>query len=201
MAAPTTVLTVVKSMVYRGVAGEEWSNGYMLTGTTPADSTAWRALFDAIVTQEKACYLPASTVIRGYGYDKVPAKGDHAIWSVDLRPSSSTVSGTMSITGGIQFAGDQAGWIRWSLDRFNSYGKRVYLRKYFHAGAVPTAGGDGLSAQCQNGYNAFGAFMMGGTLLGSRRICDHLGNVPVATSISPYVTTRTLKRRSKRPPA
>jgi hypothetical protein len=201
MAAPTTVITIVKAFAYRGVQGEEWSNTYMLSGATPADSTAWRALLDAIVVEEKKAYLPATSVIRGYGYDKVPQKGDHAIWSVDLRPSAATVPGTMSITGGIPMAGDQAGWVRWSLDRFNSYGKRVYLRKYFHGGALPTAGGDLLSPQCQVGYNSFGAFMLGGTLLGSRRVVDQFGNVPVATAISPYVTTRTLKRRSKRDPS
>jgi hypothetical protein len=201
MAAPTTVLTVVKDFTYRGIPGEEWSNTYMLTGATPADSSAWRALFDQVVVQEKACYLSSTRVIRGYGYDKVPQKGDHAIWSVDLRPSSATVNGTMSATGGIPMAGDQAAWVRWSLDRFNSYGKRVYLRKYFHGGALPTAGGDGLSAQCQTGLSTFAQHMFDGTSIGTRKVCDALGNVPIAWAISPYVTTRTLKRRSKRPPA
>jgi hypothetical protein len=104
----------------------------------------------------------------------------------------------MSATGGIPMAGDQAGWVRWSLNRFNTKGKRVYLRKYFHGGALPTAGGDGLSAQCQTGYTTFVQFMMGGTVGGSRSICDPLGNVPIAWAISPFVTTRTLKRRSKK---
>lgn len=201
MAAPTTVLTVVKQFTYRGVANEEWSNTYMLTGAAPVDSAAWRTLFDGVVLEEKKCYLPATSVIRGYGYDKVPAKGDHAVWSVDLRPSSATVPGTMSITAGIPMSGDQAGWVRWSLDRFNTYGKRVYLRKYFHGGALPTAGGDALSAQCVVSYQTFAPHMMDGTLIGGRKICDNLGNVPIANAISPYVTTRTLKRRSKRPPA
>lgn len=202
MAAPTTVLTVVKSFSYRGVAGEEWSNTYMLTGSTPTDSSAWRTLFDAVVAAEKTGYSANSSAIRGYGYDKVPESGDHAIWSVDLRPSSATVAGTMSATGGTPMAGDQAGWVRWSLDRYNSYGKRVYLRKYFHSGFIPTAGGDLISAQCGVGYSGVASKFMDGTSLGgTRKICDKLGNVPVASAYSTYVTTRTLKRRSKRPPA
>ena len=51
MAAPTTGLTIVTAFTYRGKAGEEWSNHYWFTGATPADSTAWRALFDALVLE------------------------------------------------------------------------------------------------------------------------------------------------------
>jgi|SRR5262252_1353168 len=201
MAAPTTVITIVKDFTYRGIAGEEWSNTYMLTGSTPADSTAWRALFDAIVAQEKLLYPSSSRVTRGYGYDKVPAKGDHSIWQVDLRPSSTTVAGTLTRSTSAGFAGDQAAWIRWSLNRFNSHGKRIYLRKYFHDGLMLGTGGDTLWAAYKTALDAFGAFMYSGTLTGSRNICDKLGNVPIASASSTYPTTRTLKRRSKRPPA
>jgi hypothetical protein len=200
MAVPVCVLTIVKAMTYRGVVGEEWSNTYALSGATPADSTAWKALFDAIVVQEKTCYHSGVSVTRGYGYDKIPQKGDHTVWTVDLRPSSTTVPGTLSLTSAVQTAGDQAGWIRWSLNRFNSHGKRIYLRKYFHGAGVATGGGDSMSATTKGNYDAFGAFMFGGTLLGSRTIVDKLGNVPIASASSQYVTTRTLKRRSKRNP-
>lgn len=201
MAAPTTVITIVKAFTYRGVSGEEWSNTYMLSGSTPADSTAWRALFDAIVAQEKTLYTSATSVTRGYGYDKVPAKGDHAIWSVDLRPSSTTVPGTLSTGTGVRAGGDAANWIRWSLNRYNTHGKRVYLRKYFHDAMMVAGGGDTVYATQKTAYDAFGAFMFGGTLTGSRTIVDKLGNVPIASASSQYITTRTLKRRSKRPPA
>lgn len=201
MAVPTTVITIVKDFTYRGVAGEEWSNTYMLSGTTPADSAAWRALFDAIVLQEKTLYIPAVRVTRGYGYDKVPVKGDHAIWSVDLRPSSTTVPGTLAVSSNMLMSGDQATWVRWSLNRFNSYGKRVYLRKYFHGGTLNTTVADLPATNYATALGAFGTFMMGGTLLGSRKTCDALGNEPIASVASPYVTTRTLKRRSKRDPS
>src|SRR5215471_18176897 len=97
--------------------------------------------------------------------------------------------------------GDQAGWIRWSLNRFNTHGKRIYLRKYFHASGVASGGGDALAANTKTVYDAFGAFMFGGTLLGSRTLVDKFGNVPIASASSQYITTRTLKRRAKRPPA
>lgn len=202
MAAPTCVITVVKDFTYRGLPGEEWSNTYMLSGATPADSAAFRAIFDAIVAEEKKVYTNNCRVTRGYGYDKVPVKGDHAVWSVDLRPSSTTVAGTLPITGGAEFPGDSAAWVRWSLDRLNPYGKRVYLRKYFHGGMVGAAATrDTLTAGYVTALQAFGAYMMGGTITGSRKVCDRLGNEPIATACSTFVTTRTLKRRSKRPPA
>lgn len=200
MAVPACVLTIVKSITYRGVVGEEWSNTYALSGATPADSVAWKALFDALVAQEKTLYHSGCSVTRGYGYDKIPAKGDHTVWTVDLRPSSTTVPGTLSLTSAVQTAGDQAGWIRWSLNRFNTHGKRIYLRKYFHASGVASGGGDALAANTKTTYDAFGAFMFGGTLLGSRTLVDKFGNVPIASASSQYITTRTLKRRSKRPP-
>lgn len=200
MAVPTTVITIVKDFTYRGVAGEEWSNTYMLTGTTPADSTAWRALFDAIVAEEKKLYTSNHRVTRAYGYDKVPEKGDHSVWQVDLRPSATTVAGTLSGGTGQLLAGDQALWVRWSLNRFNTYGKRVYLRKYFHGGTATSGVPDTVLPATKTIYDNFGAFMMGGTLLGSRKICDRYGNEPIAAVGASFTTTRTLKRRSKRPP-
>lgn len=198
MAAPTTVLTIIKDMTYRGQSGEEWSNTYALSGTTPSDSTAWRTLFDAVVVLEKALYTSGHHVIRGIGHNRIPQPGDGAVWSVDLRPSASTVAGTLNLGTGPKFAGDQAATLRWSLDRFNPSGKRVYLRKYFHGGGVAAGGLDDLESGYLAALNSFGATMRGGTVGGTRSIVDKLGNVPIAHAASPYVTTRTLKRRSKR---
>jgi hypothetical protein len=198
VAAPVCVLTIIKRFNYRGNANEEWGNTYMLTGTTPVDGPAWKSLFDSIVAQEKTVYTASSVVIRGYGYDRVPVKGDHAIYSVDLRPSSTTVPGTLATATGERFPGDGAAWVRWSLNRFNSYGKRVYLRKYFHDGLRATGGTDGLLAAYITALNGFGTFMMGGTVGGTRNLCDPLGNVPIASAASSFITTRTLKRRSKK---
>jgi len=200
VAAPTCYITLIKRFTYRGNGNEEWSNSYALTGATPADSAAWRALFDALVTQEKTLYDSWSSVVAGYGYDGIPAKGDHAIWTVDMTVSPNTpVVGTLAGTT-VRMAGDQAGWIRWGLDRYNSNGKRVYLRKYYHSGGIAAGGGDALQASTVSAYTAFGSMMLDGTFLAARKICDKDGNVPIGSGISPYVTTRTLKRRGKRPP-
>lgn len=200
MAAPTTVLTVIKKFTYRGVF-EEWSNTYAFTGSTPADSSAWRVLFDALVAEEKKLYTSSSMVVAGYGYDGIPTTGDHAIWSVDMSVSpNSVVPGTLALGSDYKWAGDQAAWIRWGLDRYNTNGKRVYLRKYFHGGTVSTSNSDNISTTTDTAYAAFGTKMMDGTFATSRKICDKDGAVPIGTGHSSFITTRTLKRRGKRPP-
>lgn len=200
MAAPTCVLTTVKDMTYRGLPGEEWSNTYAFSGATPADSTAWRALWDAVAALEKVLFTSYNRVVAGYGYNKIPEKGDHAIWTFDARPGGLTVAGTLTLTGSSPMAGDQAGWVRWSLDRYNTYGKRVYLRKYFHGGIVDQFNPDALPSSYKTALAQFGTKMMDGTVVGSRKLVDKDGNLPIASAASQYATTRTLKRRGKRPP-
>ena len=200
MAAPTTILTIVKRFTYRGDANEEYSNTYALTGTTPADSTAWRALFDALVAQEKTLYKGQVSVVGGYGYDHLTYDSgrkqwhtDDSVWGVDLTVApNSPVAGTYSGT---------AAWIRWGLDRLVG-GKRIYLRKYFHPAYLDNANTnpDLLQDTWVTAAAAFGAFMDGGPLLGSRKITDALGTNTVGHADSTYATTRTLKRRGKRPP-
>jgi hypothetical protein len=60
-------LTIVKRFPYRGDANEEWSNQYHLTGSIPADSTAWKTLADALIAEEKKLYTSGTKVIRAYG--------------------------------------------------------------------------------------------------------------------------------------
>lgn len=202
MAAPTTVLTIIKRFTYRGNNTEEWSNTYALSGATPTDSAAWRTLFDALVAEEKKLYHSTSQVVGGYGYDKIPAKGDHAIYAIDLTVApNSPVNGTLPDAGNPSFSGDQAAWVRWGLDRFSSTGKRVYLRKYFHDGDRGTASPDVIATAYKTALNAFGTKMLDGSFAGGRHITDKNSATPIGSGASSYVTTRTLKRRGKRPPA
>lgn len=201
MAAPTTVLTTIKRFGYRGNAMEEWSNTYALTGTTPANAAAWRTLFDALVAQERPLLSAVVSVVGGYGYNKVPEPGDSAIWSVDLTiPPNAVLAGTFGGTN-VRQGGDTAAWVRWSLDRLNSKGKRIYLRKYFHP-ALADAGSnpDLIAPTWVTAATAFGAKMRDGTFAEARTVTDRLGTAVIGHAVSPYVTTRTLKRRGKRPP-
>lgn len=198
MPAPTTGLTTVKAFTYRGKAGEEWSNHYWFSGATPADAAAWRALFDALVVEEKKVLPAWHTIVGGYGYNTT-ADNRHAVYSIDLTVSPNTpVAGTHTSTRNVA-PGDAAMWVRWGLDRLTGKGKRIYLRKYFH-GAYIEPGGDLLDTTQLTKLNAFGEKLRDGSFLAGRITTDTLGSALVGTASSQYVTTRTLKRRSKRKP-
>ena len=179
---------------------EEFSNKYFLTGTTPADSTAWRTLFDAMVAQERTCYPSTCSVVGGYGYASADPTAV-AVWSVDLTVApNSPQAGTMNPAGGTRLPGDAAVWVRWGLNRFNTKGKRVFLRKYFHPAYGDATTVDNIFANQSAALLAFGAKLDDGSFTGGRVITDHLGTGTVGHAVGPYVTTRTLKRRGKRPP-
>lgn len=204
-----TGVTVVKRFFYRGDATEEFSNQYWFQGaSTPTDTAGWRALFDALVLQEKTLYTSLVTIVRGYGYDS-SAEHVPAVWSVDLTQAPNTVvPGTMATTGSIPAPGDAAVWIRWKTDKLTSKGKPIYLRKYYHDARIPTAGGDAVHSTQQTALNAFGLKLRDGTFLGGQTVRGPGSpKMPAGTSItllghgvSSYATTRTLKRRPKRVP-
>lgn len=199
--AAKTGLTIVKKFSYRGDANEEWSNTYHFTGTVPADSTAWRALFDAVVLQEKTVYTADVHVIRGYGYAD-DADNATSVWTVDLEVSPETpVAGTLSIGTQSYNPGDCAVWARWKTSRLNTKGKAIYLRKYFHlALSASTSDFDTIGAAQKAALIAFAGKMDDGTLVGSRKITARThDDVILNHGASSYITTRSLKRRGKRP--
>lgn len=197
-------LTVIKRMKYRG-NDEEWSNDYYFSGSTPADAAAWRTLFDALVAQEKTMYPAFSSVVAGYGYDSEDANA-HAVWSVDLTVApNSPVDGTLVLSATDEVSpGDCAAWVRWKLDRLNTRGKPVYLRKYFHSapnqGRATVNTQDLCSANWLTAAEAFGTKLMDGSFADARLIkaAGHTDTI-VSTGHSTYITTRSLKRRGKRP--
>jgi hypothetical protein len=192
-------LTVIKKFQYRG-NDEEWSNHYHLEGAIPADAAAWRTLFDALVAQEKNLYPSGTSVVAGYGYDDDAANA-HAVWSVDLEVApNSPVAGSMATTGGHEAQGDGAVWIRWKLDRENSRGKSIYLRKYYHGAIITDGSFDAVLPAQGTALASFGTALENGTVPGVGKIRDAGGGAIVSTGHSTWVTTRTLKRRGKRPP-
>lgn len=201
-------LTIVKKFTYRGDPTEEYSNTYWLTGSAPATAADWRTLFDALVVEEKKVYAAGVNVIRGYGYDNDSGHAGiagetvaAAVWSVDLTVAPNTiVPGTMSAASSVLGPGDSATWIRWKTSRLNTKGKPIYLRKYFHPGYADTANMDNASTTWKTAAGLFGtklrdgSFTTGRTLTAARHT-----DVLVGAGVSTYLTTRTLKRRGKRP--
>lgn len=197
----TPSITLVKRFYYRG-AYEEWTNRYHFSGSTPGDAAAWKVLADAVFASEKTCLPAVVELVRAYGYE-AGSNGADAVIEYDIAPLA-VVPGTLSMTGATYTPGDVAFWIRWPTpDR--ARGKVVYLRKYLH-GALRSLTGPGttlndaiLPAQATAAL-AHGAKMIDGSLPGAAKVCGPQGAVAGAPSVSPYLTTRTLKRRGKRNP-
>lgn len=201
-------LTIIKRFTYRGDTTEEFSNTYWLSGSTPASDAGWRTVFDEVVAVEKQVYPATVSVIRGYGYDGFTVDADgkvnpnDSVFSVDLTASPNTpVAGTLTISGGIQAPGDSAVWVRWKTSRRSS-GKPIYLRKYFHPAMLGAAAKDDLAGQQTTALNALGTALQttgltnGGTIINPKHPTDTI----LGHGASVFATTRTLKRRGKRPP-
>jgi hypothetical protein len=187
-------VTIVKDMTYRGKK-EEWSNTYTLTGTTPTTDAAWKTLYDAIIASEKTCYGPDTRVVRAYGY---VAGQDHAIHSWDYLGQNQTVAGTWVRSTHSKWAGDQAAWLRMRIGTTDS-GKPRYVRKYFHDGGGDATFPDTMASTLRTAYVAHGNKMVDGTLPGGMKWCGPGQAIGTQPAASMYVTTRTLKRRGRRP--
>jgi hypothetical protein len=192
-------LTLVKTFPYRG-NDEEWSNTYFMTGDLPASPASWKALADAVIAQEKTLLLTTTDIVRAIGHQ---AGESVAVWSYDYAAVSEEVAGTYTASG-TELSGDTANWLRWSTDQLTSLGKPIYLRSYFHP-AIASAS-DATHDQVASGWasaaQAFGdAWIAGfddGDAVLHHRAGPHgvVGLVAVPCS---FTTTRTLRRRGRRP--
>jgi hypothetical protein len=190
-------LVITKSMPYRSTP-EEWSSKYWLTGAPPSSPTAWRTLFDEVATHESSLYRSDCEVVSGIGY----ADNDvHAqsVFTVDLRIEGQPIPGLLPVVPTAAMAGDQAGMLEWRTARKNSRGKWVYLRKFMHRGGIDPNDPDYTDAATQAAYLAWGTALKDGGWNGARRIRSQFFDEVVTDVIaSPFVTTRTLKRRGKK---
>lgn len=197
-------VTLIKTMTYRADATEEYSNQYWLTGAVPADATAWKALADALIAQEKLVYPSVVVVVRAYGYDS-DLDTATAVWSWDYAAAGTSVPGTFAPGANPLAPGDGACWVRWKTSRLNTKGKAIFLRKYFHpavmAGSDINTHDNVMTAQ-KTALAALGTKLRDGTFLDGRTITARGQTDTIVSSAgSTYVTTRTLKRRGKRPGA
>lgn len=132
--ATVASLRVVKQFTYRGVL-RNFSNRYHFTGTTPADSTHWTTLSDAIVTAEKHVYLPLASggakIIQTVGY----AGGSE----IPVFNKTYTTDGDSSSSFVAPVPGDVAALVRYSTSDRSSKNHPIYLFNYYHS--IPSQSG------------------------------------------------------------
>lgn len=194
----TAIVRLDKSFTYRGAA-ERWSNKYHLSGANPGSTAEWDAILLALATAEKAVYNATVTIVYAscYTSDTGPA-----VYTKDYTQAPNTpIAGSLATTGNLM-AGDQSSWVRWWAGQYNTRGKLIYLRKYFHGGRIDTGNGDLLYSGYKTALGTFAALGVSGfTITGfsGRSIADKNGNAAQTYAVPTYVTTRTLKRRSNSP--
>lgn len=193
----TPSITIVKRFTYRGL-NEDFSNTYHFSGTTPANAAAWKTLADGIITAEAPCVAPGTSFVKAYGYE---AGNENSVAQIDytLAPLTPTL-GTLSPGAVAPCPGDVAATIRWYTGASSTRGKKIYCRKYMHGVYGSGASNDTWWATQKTAYQTFAAKLIDGTLPGSFKYCGPQGAVLSVPETSPWLTTRTLKRRGKRPP-
>jgi hypothetical protein len=195
--AENPAVVLVKRFTYRGTA-EEWSNKYHFVETPPSTPTGWKTLVDGLSAIEKQVYTASVHVVRAYCYTDGSLD---SVYTVDYTALGAEIAGTLTTGTGTVMSGDQATWIRWATAKRNTKGKTVYLRKYYHGGMLASPGGDALLTAYITALQAAGVALAGGTgHFTGFTICGPDGTAAGTSGISPWVTTRTLKRRGKRPP-
>jgi len=200
--AAITGVTLVKRFSYRGDALEEFSSKYHFAGPPPGDDASWSVLVTDLKNIEAAIYTSDVTYVQAYGYNSDVYSDPHVYvkdWTVPGPPPT----GSATLTGGNPVAGDQAAVVEWKMNRLSKKGKPIFLRKYHHHGRVTASSPDqveaGYKAVLDTYATAVAAFH-GGMRTGPRYKLDPIpADAVVSHEVFPWITTRTLKRRGKRP--
>ncbi len=193
MAAP--MMTIIKKFTYRG-APEEWSNSYHLNDH-PADRAGWVTDVGNMAFREQPLYTADCVVDRALVYNDA---SNPATFVFDAATEGFDFAGALDGSTGHIFAGDQAATVGWETGILGGSGKMIWLRKYFHNGTEHDTVPDELSAVYAAALAAFGASLLGDALPSGFFYADKNGRRPDGpVHVDPWATTRTLKRRGKRP--
>lgn len=191
----TSSITLVKRFTYRDSA-EEFSNTYHFTGDTPGNEAEWKALGEAIWESEATCFATPVSLATVYGYE---AGNETSVAQIHYDAvAADPANGTLSGADGTRMAGDQAGTFR-ARGYIGANGKRVYCTKYFHGQYVLTSDPDELTPATRAANLAHAQKMLSGDLPGDAVWCCPQAQGLDQPLAARYVTTRTLKRRGKRP--
>lgn len=200
MANQGTGITLVKQFSYRGNPDEQWSNTYWFFSPAPSSAAEWNSLWVELWALEAQVIPSNSKLVQVYGYNDRTYRS-HAVFDETLDPG--TPGQFPPPADGVDFAGDQAARVGWKTDHKNSRGKWVYLSKYLHDGFVLGASPDYLSPEYRDALATYArhvATFWGGLVPGPSKDDPTPGVYTITADVVPeFVTTRTLKRRGKRP--
>jgi len=191
--AATGSVRVVKQFTYRG-ALRTFSNRYHIGTNVPPDSAHWTTLSDAIVTAEKAIYMPFASagakIVQVVGY----APGSE----VPVFTKNYTTDGTGSFASGIAASGDSAALFRYSTPDRSVKNHPVYCFNYYHTPLVPISGTspDTLlpaqaAAMLTYGNDWVSGFSDGVTTYKRSR---PTGDLCTGVTVEPFITHRDLPR-------
>ena len=184
------------SFTYRGSA-EEWSNAWHFQGDIPSDNAGWRALVDSLAALVGPALATTVTIVGALCYEDMT---DDAVYSYDMAAFDATVTGERTGSDGNLMPGDDAIWIRFSTDRVSDQGKPIYLRKYFHGVFDSSSSApDAFSTAQRTAFQTLAAAVLDPSD-DWPGLADLQGAaLPGGYLTSSYITTRSLKRRGRRP--
>jgi hypothetical protein len=189
MAASQYRVKIVKEFTYRG-ATKQFSNSYYFNGGAPADDTEWDAIFDAVVTAEKAIYLSTTVIVAAHGYGPTS--------DVALANKAYTTAGTGGFTGNSRVPGDCAAVLRQATTKMSTKNHVVYVFSYFHSVFNATSPGDGdtLLAAQKTAITNYAAAWRTGLTAGSRTIkrTTPTGELVTGELVDPYIGHRDFPR-------
>jgi hypothetical protein len=137
-----------------------FSNRYHFNGGTPSDGTHWTTLANAIVTAEKAIYIPLASG----GAKIVSAVGYAGGSEIPVFNLTYATDGTLSATGIFPAPGDVAALIRYATSARTSKNHPIYLFNYYHAtgnNGTPT-GGDTMVASQRTAMGTYASSWISG---------------------------------------
>lgn len=185
---PTAHIVTTKEFTFRGLP-ERFSNGYNFQiGTNPMDETFLASLAHAVRDWERTFH---ANDIR-FVYLLAGQLGEDAIWTEEVGQS-----------GPLGQATTAAEHPENCLMAESKKKNRVYLRKFYHTGTAQSGisgSRDAVSAPLITATNTVLAKLTDGTLPGAVKACFPNGDLAIAPfTTDPYIRTRQLKRRGRRP--
>ncbi len=190
-------MILIQRFTYRD-APEEFSNSYHFAGSAPSTDADWRDLVDALITHVKAVMPSRVTIVRAYCYENLDGAHD-SVYTYTLADWAGNVPCTFADTGPMT-PGDAAMWLRFSTGRTTSHGKPIYLRKYYHSPITQDPPEeDKLLATQKTALGTLGAALLASSGDWPGLVDLDGGALPGGYLASTYITTRTLKRRGRRP--